>query len=185
MSEPNSLFARIHISPEKFEVFLRAAPKIPSLDHEWLAWWDGKEMYKKSHLQEKSMRAYSVSHNEAVISTWRGEKDTATFSDYDAANSLWHFGIIFFSENYLEMIPGIAFIKSVEDFKDAHEEDFALIYNYFWEDDSVAAYLRYPNNKSILIAQAQKKADIPTEILDYTETYLNQKYEYFRKKYSD
>jgi len=175
MSEPNSLFASIHIAEEDFQRFLRASPQVPRLDTDWSAWWEEREMQGKKTLREADMRAYPFANNAAVLQAWQEMKDTKTFSDYDAEKSLWYFGILFFSENYYEMIPGIAFVKSTEAFTEYHREDFCLIYQHFWADDSIAAYL-CAENQGLRLQQAKLRADVPKMHWEYAEACLKQKY---------
>lgn len=176
MSELNSLFAKIHISKENFNAFMNAKPTEPKLDNNWLAWWDSKEMYSKTELQEGSVYCYQDPSNEVLINGWKETKQTYTFSDYDLKNEIWHFGIIMFSENYSEMIPGLAFIKSDAEFKQENESDFAIVYSYFWGDEGCNAYINYENGKGLFNTQIQNKSDVNSEILQYAEDYLTKKW---------
>ena len=185
MSEPNSLFAKIHITKDNFDTFLNSKPMTPKLDNNWLEWWDSKEMYGKTELQEKNMYCYEDANNGEIINGWKEARESLTFSDYDAENEIWHFGIIMFSENYLEMIPGLAFIKSVSEFKNENKEDFAIIYSYFWGDNDINAYICYENGFGLFNTKIQSKADIHSETLKDMEEYLTKKFDEFAKDYDD
>lgn len=177
MSEPSSLFAKIHISKDSFDNFLKAKPTTPKLDNNWIEWWNCKEMYGKTDLQERDVYCYEKPTNESIINSWKEAKHTFTFSDYDLGNEIWHFGIILFSENYSEMIPGLAFIKSVAEFKKEHDNDFAIVYNYIWGDKDIHSYINYESGKGLFDNEIKTKSNLNSEILKYTEVYLDNKYE--------
>lgn len=185
MSELNSLFAQIHITKNNFETFLKAKPTEPKLDENWVQWWNSKEMYNKSELQEKDMRCYEEPTNELIINGWIEAKESLTFSDYDAKNEIWHFGIIMFSENYFEMIPGLAFLKSVAEFKNENTGDFSIVYNYFWGDEDVSAFINYENGKGLFDNKVQSKSDVNNQSLKYTDAYLTKKFEELGENYAD
>ena len=177
MSEPNSLFAKIHITKDNFDNFQKTNPKTPKLDNDWLDWWNSKEMYGKTELKE--VYTYDDPTNESIINGWKDAKHSLTFSDYDLENEIWHFGIITFSEHYTEMIPGLAFIKSVAEFKTENKEDFAVVYNYFWGDNYVCAYINYENDKGLFDNKIQTKSELNPNSLKYAEEYLSKKWEEF------
>lgn len=181
MSEQNSLFAKIHITKSNFDAFLKAKPITPELDNDWVEWWNTRVMYGKADLQQKDLYCYEKLSNESIINGWKEEKESVTFSDYDSEKEIWHFGIIMFSENYYEMIAGFAFLKSVAGFKNENKEDFAIVYNYFWGDKHVCAYITYENGKGVFDKIIQTSSEINLDTLKYTEEYLNKKWDEFAK----
>lgn len=181
MSEPNSFFAKIKIKKDKFDEFLKSKPEQPILDNNWLEWWNSKEMYGKTELTQDKVYNYEEQTNEDIINGWTNAKQSLTFSDYDLENEVWHFGIIMFTENYSVMIPGLAFIKGVSKYKDDNSDDFAIIYNYFWGDNSVCAYINFKNKESPFDNKAHTKQDVNSENLKYSDSYLNIKWEEFEK----
>ena len=131
MSELSSLFARISITPENYETFLAAKPQSPILDENWSNWWNSRKMYSSQPLTENDLYAYNDDSNRAILEGWKDAKDTGTFYEYDKTSGLLNLGIIFFSENYAEMIPTIAFILSLSDYKENNPDDFVIVYPYF------------------------------------------------------
>ena len=136
-------------------------------------------MYGKTDLEERKLYCYDEPDNEAIINGWKEAKHSLTFSDYDIENEIWHFGIIMFSQNYNEMIPGLAFIKSVSEFKKENKEDFAIVYSYFEGDKFVCAYINYENGEGLFDNKIQNKTDINLDTLKYTEEYLSKKWDEF------
>jgi len=163
MSEPSSLLVKVKISKQQLTGFLNAKPQQPTLDKSWIDWWDSKEMYSKSALLQKDLRCYNDISNGAIIDGWinKTEKYTygmncGTFSHYDEAGETLHFGIIFFSENYFEMLPMIALVRSIATFKQEDETDFAIIYPYWFggsEKEEANACLKFKNGQSFFIPQ--------------------------------
>ena len=177
MSEPNSLFAKIHISKNKFDAFLSSKPQTPTLDNDWKEWWASRKMYGKSELQEQNLVCYIDETNGAIINSLVEAKEYLAFSEYDDQHEIWNFGVIMFAENYLDMIPGIAFIKSVSEFKNENNEDFAIIYNHFWGAAYVCAFINYQNGDSFFDTNIQQISDIDPNVLKYSEEYLRKKYD--------
>jgi len=185
MSEPNSLFAKIHITKDNFDAFLKTQPAHPKLHTNWLEWWNSKKMYGKTDLQEKDIYCYDKLTNASIIQAWIETKESLTFSDYDNENGIWYFGIIMFAENYFDMIPGLAFVKSVSEFKDTNEDDFAIIYSYFWGSNDIHAYVCYENGHGLFDTNIQHKTDIDSYALKHMEEYLSKKYDQLTESYDD
>jgi hypothetical protein len=178
MSEPNSLFAKIHISKENYDAFLKSNPQSSTLDKNWLDWWESKEMYGKMELTQTYIYCYEDPTNEAIVNGWLNAKQSFTFSDYDAINEIWHFGIILFSENYLEMIPMLVFFKSLAPYI-KNDDSFVVVYNFFWGGNEVNAYLTYKEKEGWLDKTVQTKLDIDAKQLEYANEYLAKKLEGF------
>lgn len=186
MSELDSLFAKIHITKDNFDAFLKTKPTHPHIDNNWLEWWDSREMYSKTELKENNLYCYKESTNELIISGWIEAKKSMTFSEYDVENEIWYFGIIMFSENYFEMIPGLAFIKSIDKFLTKNKKNYAIVYDYFWgDDDTVMAYINYENGIGLFDAKIKKKSDIEKEIMEFTEAYLQIEFEKLSSEFDD
>ena len=172
MSEPNSLFARIKIKKVNFNTFLKAKPTIPNIEDGWIDWWENAEMYDDEALTAEDVISYEAKSNKEIVDFWINQTETITFSDYDEKNEIWHFGMLLFSENYKEMVPMLAFLRSLDVFKENENSDFILIYNYLWSDDkAVSAYLKFTNQQTVFIKKATKKA------VAYAEKYLDKIFE--------
>lgn len=179
MSAPNSLFAKIHITKDNFDNFQKSKPKTPKLDNDWLDWWNSRKMCSKIELIE--VYAYNDPTIESIINGWKNAKLSLTFSDYDLDNEVWHFGIIMFSENYDEMIPALAFINSVAEFKNENAEDFVIVYNFFWSGNDVNAFIKYKNGKGLFDNKIQTKTDLNPNYLKYADEYLDKKWKEFEE----
>jgi hypothetical protein len=181
MSQPNSLFAKIKISKEQFVAFLKAAPEQPAFDNDWSDWWNSRQMQSPKPLSESDLAIYNKKDNEAIINWLEGDLESMTFSQH--GNGYWHFGVLMFGETYRDMLPAIAFLKSVASFKDDSSGDFATIYDYYWGGNAVPVYIEYHNGKGILKQKVKSKSAMPVENLKYANQFLLLKWNEFREKF--
>jgi hypothetical protein len=175
MSEPNSLFARIHLSKERFETFLAAPPKPPVLDANWTNWWNTRKMYSPHPLSENDLYAYNAASNKAILDGWMENKNTGTFYDYDETGQTLNLGLIFFSENYGEMIPMLSFILSLAEYKENNPDDFCIVFPFFWGDEDLSVYITFEGNTARLDAELESVAQLDPAKLKYAEDYLQRK----------
>lgn len=177
MSEPSSLFARISIRKENLETFLAAAPKKPYLDNSWINWWNSRQMIGPRPLMPEDIYAYNASSNKAILEDWQKKKNTGAFCDYDEATQTLNLGIIFFSENFGEMIPMLAFLFDLTDYKNDNPGDFAIVYPYFWGDRDLPVWITFDGKTLLLDNQLQHIGEVDLRKLRYAEDYLAKKTE--------
>ena len=84
-------------------------------------------------------------------------------------------GMLFFSENYVEMLPMFAFIISMEKYVSESTENCAIVYPYFWGDSNVDAYIYFENGKAILSPQVKSTSDVNVALMESTIVCLDQK----------
>lgn len=162
MSEQSSLYVNITIKKEKLEQFFQDKPVSVTIDANWLSWWDSREMYSKPELA--NVPVYNDSSNRAIIEEFLNDARMGAFENYDDEANTWNFGILFFSENYTEILPVLAFLKNLGNYQDKDEKGVAFIYDYFWGDESVMAYLEYADQKA-LFKNLSSTVDIEPVIL--------------------
>ncbi|SFW84265.1 hypothetical protein [Chitinophaga sancti] len=137
MSELRSLFVKLNIKKENLDRFLAAALTAPVVDEDWTAWWDSRKMYSKSSLEEIPTALQQT--NGAVFESCVNFKDS--FSQAKLENGVFYFISGFFSENFHEILPMLAVLKSAALYMEPGEEGIAIIYDYFWGDGDVLAHL--------------------------------------------
>ena len=177
MSELSSLFSKVKITKTQLENFLKSAPEKPTLNDNWQKWWDSREMYSKMDLTPEYLRSYNDKTNQEVLDGWMEYKQAMAFSDYDEAKEEWQWGLLFFSENYVEMLPMLAFIVSMEKFVTESTENRAIVYPYFWGDSNVDAYIYFENGKAVLSPQVKSISDVNAALMENTIVCLDQKWE--------
>lgn len=185
MSELSSLFVRVKIKKNKFDEFLQSTPNQPLLDENWTEWWNTRKMYGKIELTQAEMYGLDEPTNQSIIGSWKREQQSGTFSNYNTENEIWHFGIIFFAENYMEMIPGLAFIKSIAEYIEDDTENFAIVFDYFWGGNCVNAYISFKDYYGYLDHKVENQSDVNSENLKYVKTYLDKKAQEFSEAQGD
>lgn len=176
MSELSSLFLKVSIEKDQLNAFLQAPPEAPQLQQDWISWWESRKMYGKQDLTENQLRSYAEKNNQAIVDMFINYPSSITSSDYDEATETWYFSIVFFSENFFEMLPGIAFMKSIVPFKKNDPTDFGIIYNFFWGDSDISALVDFVDGKALL-SDAISKTQLDPQKLELANNYLNKKVE--------
>lgn len=146
MSELRSLFVKLNIKKENLDRFLTAAPIKPVVDEDWTAWWNSREMYSKSPLA--SIPMVSAGTNGAELASYINTP--ASISLEKQENDVYYFLSGFFSENYYEMLPMLAVLKSAALYMGPGDSGEAFIYDYFWGGNDVMAHLELSEGKAVL-----------------------------------
>ncbi|WP_374334289.1 hypothetical protein [Leeia sp.] len=164
MSEPRSLFVKASFMPMQFEQFMEAEPSQPVLDAMWQAWWQSREMSGKMALTQDALQATRARCYRDYVQAWLDEPSAAAFSSYHFDTFTWTFGITQFSENYLELLPMLAMLVDLGNYRCATAilpDDFALVYPFFWGDSDVMAYLCYGEGETIIDPTVNDLSQIP------------------------
>ncbi len=177
MSELSSLFCKVKITKSNLENFLNSAPEKPELNENWLNWWESRKMYSKMPLTKELLRSYNDKSNQEVLNDWMDYKQAMSFSDYNETTEEWHWGMMFFSENYIEMLPMFAYIISLEKYVTESTENMAIVFPFFWGDNGVHAYTYFEKGKAILSPSVQTTDNIKSEMLQDIKEYLNKKWD--------
>lgn len=168
MSEPNSLYVKIKITKEKLDQFFhgKTPPQLP--DDNWNAWWDTRKMYSKQALQ--NIPIYQGESNRHILDEFINDQDFACFEQYDAISQDWIFVSVFFSENYTEILPMLAFLKELAHYQDHDDKGTAIIYDFLWGDGSVMAYLEFSSQQATLKAYTKITEIAPTMLYIANQT---------------
>lgn len=182
MSELSSLYCKVKITKPQLEKFLSSPLEEPQLNQNWLDFWESRKMYSKSVLTQEQLRNYNDNNNREVIDGWIDYPEAMAFSDYDETKEEWHWGMMFFSENYQEMIPMFAYIISLEKYVTESAENQAIIFPFFWGDDGVNAYIYFENGKAVLSPKVQILEDVASNFVAETKEYLDKKWDQLAKE---
>ncbi|MFD2940971.1 hypothetical protein [Flavobacterium notoginsengisoli] len=176
MSELSSLYCKVKITKSQLEKFLSSSPEKPELNDNWLKWWDSRQMYSKMALTAELLRSYDDDTNQEVLNSWMEYKKAMAFSDYNETTEEWHWGMMFFAENYLDILPMASFIISLEKYVIESSENTAIVFPFFWGDKNVLFFIHFEKGKAILSPSTQSTDDINPEMFNYTKEYLNKKW---------
>ncbi|WP_406844632.1 hypothetical protein [Flavobacterium soyae] len=182
MSELSSLYCKVKITKPQLEKFLNSSLEEPELNKNWTEWWNSRKMYSKMELTPELLRAYNDDINKEVIDGWIDYPEAMAFSDYDEAIEEWHWGMMFFSQNFTEMIPMFAFIISLDKYVIESTENQAIVFPFFWGDNAVHAYIYFEDEKAILSPKAQTLKDVDPNFIEQTKDFLNKKWDQMAKE---
>jgi len=140
MSELRSLFIKLKVKQENLDRFFENELIAPQLDEQWLSWWDSREMYGKSALSKIPIYT-SYDDNREVVDSHLDSLETGSIEVLDADQGAWTFASLLFSQNYEEILPIMAWFKSLASYLDAGEEGELLIFDFFWGSDQVMAHM--------------------------------------------
>ena len=146
MSELSSLFVKLNMKKENLDRFLAAPLTTPVIDEDWTSWWNSREMYSKSPL-EKIPMGYQQT-NGAVFESLVNYKQSISEEKQEEGGYFFISG--FFSENYFEILPMLAVLKSIAMYMEDGDEGVAFIYDFFWGGKGVMAHLELQAGKAVL-----------------------------------
>lgn len=182
MSEYYSLYINIQISREKLNRFFEEKPLQPAPDENWESWWNSREMHGKQPLER--IPVYQANSNRAIFDGLLKRKNVGSFERYDPALQRWTFVSVFFSENYVELLPMLALLKNLADCHGTEEKGVAFIYDFYWGNTSVMAYLDF-SGKQALLKNYTKTADIDPKIWNEANQLLEAVVETINKRFED
>lgn len=128
MSEPSSLYVNITIKKERLEQFFQDKPAKTAVDPDWTAWWESRKMYGAEPLTE--IGVYTNDTNRSIADAFLGVRDMMCIEDLTQPD-VWVYNALLFSENYRDILPTLAWLKSIANYMDPEDEGVVLIYNYF------------------------------------------------------
>ena len=160
MSELRSLFVKLRIKKENLDRFLEAAPTPPIVDADWNLWWDSREMYSKSPLKEIPMESEDT--NGDVFESYVDTEETLSQSTYE--DDTYYFISGQFGQNYYEIMPMLAVLKSAGLYMEPGDAGEAFIYDYFWGGKDVMAHLVFKSGK-VTFKDTKKTGKIKKEVL--------------------
>ena len=147
MSEPNQLYARVHLTRAKLHEFLASAFPIPSEDADVLAWLSEASYYGERYTPELIRERIS---SEPTVGQWvESLVASAPYgfvmparNSYDEASQAWTVAVLDFSENYDDYLAAVAVFREIAKYKDVPGDDGMLIYANMFGNDDVEVALR-------------------------------------------
>ena len=174
MSELNSFFLRVSIDKAQLDEFLQAKPSTFVVTDNWRDWWDSREMYGDSSIDDE-IGALPLPSYEEFVKAWTTDEEAFAFSEFNADANTWDFGIILCSENYDDILPLIAFCANLAPHTRPSADNFAIIYPYFWGDSELMLYLTFEDGKAEP-SLANEVDEVEQEHLDCAEERLHEKW---------
>ena len=153
MSEPSSVYAKIHISKANLKNYLNAQIKPLNDFNNWLMWINKQEYSGKITIEDvKSQHFWHCKTNQEYFDIYLSEDFTSSYFDYDERQELLIISILQFSQNMFDYIKMIHIIGSISSFKSSENTDFLMIYDFLWfEDAKPTYYLEIKKDKSNIV----------------------------------
>lgn len=149
MSEPSSVYARVHLSAPALGAFMESLLARPATYADWRGWLDRASFHGTiSDVEIAAMPAGAEPSVRAVIDALcRPVAYEPAREHYDPVTQTWTLAVLQFSENYYDFIDILTIIRAIAAYKDLPGEDVLLIYLYLWGGDP-EAYLRIAEGAS-------------------------------------
>jgi hypothetical protein len=169
MSEPSSLYARIHLSEPALRAFVESRPTRPAAYGDWRGWLDRASFYgtisdaaiaAMEPSAEPSVRAYLDALCRPVVYEPSRER-------YDPATQTWTLTVLQYAENYGDFIDILTIIRAITAYKDLPGDDVILIYPFLWGGEP-EAYLRIAEGASHFEQQ------VPGDVIAEADAYFRQ-----------
>ncbi len=182
MAEYSSLYINLEINEEKLNQFFFEKPVSQVIDDDWLEWWNSREMHGKKPLEQ--LPAYVTATNRNVFDELLQDKDFGAKERYDRASQRWIFIVVFFSENYNEILPMLSLLKSLAAYQESTQRGVAFICDFCWGHHEVMAYLEFADQKALL-KKYIAPAEIASFIIEEADRKLEQAVADFNKQFED
>jgi hypothetical protein len=175
MSEPDSLYLRVHLSKPAYERYL-ANEGFDARDFpDWMSWLTRAKMYGPPFTPERvaeigqSVRRRSPAEE---LKAWTTNAWAIAKSDYDEQTETWRFGILQFSENYSEYLEMLPPLRAVDRFKDRPGVDFMLVYNYLWSPGHYTVLFELNDGRSTIVGSPGQDVPLPERYREEASAFL-------------
>lgn len=182
MSEESSLFVKIKITELQLKQFLHLKCVPLVAEEDVTAWWNSREMYHKTSLKASSKDIDGT--NQDVIDSFLNDRRSFSGAEYNKEEGCWILYSIFFSENFIGMLPVISLLRQITQFKESAADDFAMIYDFYWGSDAVSAYIGFDETNQ-LPRDFKNTREIPPSQLNYANEFLMMKTDELSQQYED
>jgi hypothetical protein len=162
MSEPSQLYARVRISRNRLDEFLRSAFPDPSGDEAVLAWLSKAEYYGERYTPELIRERTGSFSTVGAWIDWLMEPAASlpmpSRNSYDAATQTWALAALDFSENYDDYIAAVATFREAAKYKDLPGNDGFLVYGFLFESGHVAVALGIETGESRFLEESEAES---------------------------
>jgi hypothetical protein len=145
MSEPNQLYACLHISRPRFDEFLRSRLEVET-DEPLMTWLSEASYYGERYTPELVRERVPSG---ATVAQWVHDVTVEGImgfpmpfrNHYDDATQTWTLGVLDFSENYDDYITAATIFRQASKHKNVAGNDGLLVYGYLFENGAVTLAL--------------------------------------------
>ena len=128
MSEPSSLYARVRLSPDALQRFMKAPiPPVARFQD-----WDVIGSHVRSFLD--SVRYPGAASNEDWLKQLADRTEASAGWTYDEAKQEFLCHALRLDESVVEYVEVLNALRALSDFKDTPGDDYAVILPFFWTE---------------------------------------------------
>lgn len=190
MSEPSSLYMRVHLTAEQLEAFQSSRLMAPRSYDDWQPWLDSKTFHGNITAADIQNLNPSLDAGASDVQSV-GEYLSFLLEDayaspsqanYDATTQTWTLYVMQLSENYNDFIVALSILRGIAAYKDLPGDDFIIIYPYLWAENPGAfaeAYVVVTPGSSRILNQ------IPADVIHEANQRLGNVLDAFRQSYAD
>ena len=155
--EQSSLYFRCTLTPTQYQAAMAAPAARPREFDDWQQWLErsiGAGEFSEQDLDSGGRGALGE-----WLEVWT--QDTpGSLLQYDAAQGVWQFALLEFTDNYGEMLQLLAPLRRAAQYADPEADSFVLIYSYLWGDgDDAFITLDQQRSQFAEAPSAQQRAE--------------------------
>ena len=154
MSEPSSLVMRVHVSQAQWAAFLKSEIQPVRQFTDWSALGPAFDPAWLDKVDYGSLRTVEDWFAKYLGLSWPG---APPLYEVDWSRNLVTCVVLEFGENFIEYVHGLNVLRRITQHKTSSDQDFIVIYPYFWDPHHVVAAIALNAGKSRFLLD--KKSD--------------------------
>lgn len=166
MSEPDSLYLRVHLSKQAYERYLESISLDTRDFSDWMDWIGGAKMYGPGLTPDRITEIGRKARKRPMaeeIKSWVGDDQSIGRSVYDEATETWRYGVLGFSQNYGEFLEYLPQLRAIDRFKDRPGVDILLVYNFIWRPETYTAFFEISEGSSVTAGSPGRGTPFPAD----------------------
>lgn len=162
MADCHSLYLQVHIQPQQLQAFLNSPVQDTPVDADWRSWWQSRSAIAPYELV--AVPKFPEASYRQVIHNILSDKQRMARQYYNNQTQSWELAALQYAENYVEILPLLALVKTLATFTVAGSGGAALLVDYLWGDRNVMAYLRIEDRKAFF-TPFKSTAELPAPLI--------------------
>lgn len=137
-TENDSIYVRVHISPEAYEAWRKSPMKHM---HDFQDWREMTDQWSPDWVEyyykwDFPTMGDLVRATEREAADWQPDAtamQSRPYIHYDPQEGVFTYAQLFYDENFINYMLDISAYRMFADFKDTDTRDFLVVYPYFWD----------------------------------------------------
>ena len=134
MSEPASLYARLHLSEAGRAAYRASVPPPPNAYPDWESWLAGRQMHGSLSVAGLS-GTWVADPAGSILEAWLDPARSFPGNASSKADSdTWRLSLLEFSENYGEWVSLLTVLRSAAPYVDPDRRSLVVVHDFLWGD---------------------------------------------------